>query len=281
MALAEWLAARARGRTAEQLRSAVDSPKAVEGTAAAAAALGFVDEERGTLTPLGERFALADAAERQTLLAGAVRDFAPYEAVLHALAARGGQSETEVRWIEAFWATRSFGSSESNRREGAAAFGRLADFAGLGEYVPGRRGRPTRIRWAPGVLSAATPAAPPRAVPATAAGARTPHPAPDLFTLPPPAEIPAARPHDSAPARAEGGARGGEAGPGGGERGGGRRDAWRGGSGALRQRSEATVNRITIPLAGTTVARVEVPLRLPAAEKRRLLDLLELLIAEE
>jgi hypothetical protein len=41
------------------------------------------------------------------------------------------------------------------------------------------------------------------------------------------------------------------------------------------------MNRIAVPLAGELLARIEVPLRLPRAEKRRLLELLQLLIVED
>jgi hypothetical protein len=41
------------------------------------------------------------------------------------------------------------------------------------------------------------------------------------------------------------------------------------------------MNRLTIDLADGSAARLELPLRLPAAEKRRLLQLVELLIQEE
>ena len=278
LALAEWLEARARGRSAEQLREAVESPKGVEGTAAAALALGFVDADGGRLTELGERFALGDEVDRRTLLAGVVRGFAPYAAVFAAIEARGSVAETEVRWIEAFWATRGFGSSASNRREGGAAFGRLSDFAGLGEYIPGRRGRPTRIRWVPGeAFSRTSPVA--TAPPVTAA--RSGAPAPDLFTLLPAAEPPPPTLSRHPPSPTGDGGRGGAGATDPRDRGGSRPEPQRAGSSGVRQRGETTVNRITIPLAGTTVARVEVPLRLPAAEKRRLLDLLALLIAEE
>jgi hypothetical protein len=231
-----------------------------EGTAAAAGALGFVDATHGGLTSLGERYALAEAGERRPLLREALLRYAPYREMLRALAERGAAGETEVRWVEAWWATRGYGSSESNRREGAAAFGRLADHAGLGEYVPGRRGRPTRIRWAPGALPTNPDAAAPRA------RARRPSdPTPDLFSAGPEADPPArsgrdapldaARPSippPSEPARP-----------------------------APRSRTERPVNRITVPLADDATARIEVPVRLPRAEKRRLLDLLELLITEE
>jgi hypothetical protein len=44
---------------------------------------------------------------------------------------------------------------------------------------------------------------------------------------------------------------------------------------------ERATNRLDVPLAGGGVARFELPLRLPAAEKRRLLQLLDLLVVEE
>lgn len=277
LALSEWLEARARGRSAEQLRDAVHSPKGVEGTAAAAAALGFVDTDAGRLTDLGERFALGDEAERRTLLAGALRAYAPFSSVFAAVEARGGGTETEVRWIEALWATRGFGSSESNRREGAAAFGRLVDFAGLGEYVPGRRGRPTRIRWSVAGNGRTPPTAPNGGATRTLTAA-----APDLFTTPaeppsapverPSASSPQPRRPSSSPQTAEAAASERENSP---LR---RHDGARAG---VRPRADLAVNSITVPLAGDAVARVEVPLRLPPAEKRRLLDLLELLITEE
>jgi hypothetical protein len=251
LALGAWLAARARGRSAEQLRGAVESPKSVEGTAAAAAALGFSDPVEGTLTPLGERYALADGTDRRLILREAMLAYAPYGDMLRALGERGAPGETEARWLEAWWATRGYGGSESNRREGAAAFGRLGEFAGLGEYVPGRRGRATRIRWAAGSIGRAEGREstlrdrPPPA---------EPDPDPDLFTTSA-ADRPVASSTAAATAivpRVPG-----------------------------RPGAAAEVNRIIVPLAGDATARIEVPLRLPRAEKRRLLDLLELLIAED
>lgn len=279
-ALAAWLEARARGRTAEQLRVAMESTKGAEGTAAAAAALGFVEGDQARLTALGERFALAEEGERRALLEGSMHAYAPFAAVFEALKTRGGVQETEVRWIEALWATRGFGSSASNRREGAAAFGRLIDYVGLGEYVPGRRGRPTRIRWSRMEDGLRTPAGASTAAGGARLGVTAPQGAPDLFTLsaPPPDEAevvpprdPEPSPHPPPPQPPPTGDPAGE-----GEPPGRRHDP----AGAHR-RPEVATNRITVPLAGEAVARVEVPLRLPRAEKRRLLDLLELLITDE
>lgn len=265
VALAEWLEARARGRSAGQLRSTGGSPKTVEGTAAAAVALALVEAVDGRLTPAGEAFALADAQERPALLRDVLLRYRPYREVLSALAEKGAAQETEMRWVEAFWATRGYGGSESNRREGAAAFGRLAEGAGLGEYIPGRRGRPTRMRWAEGVVTAQAVTTPAGA--AANSRPRTPvaQEAPDLFSAVP---APPPPPEPSPPLRATSRPAAAPA----------TVDAPRN---TPRNRPDRPVNRITVPLNDEATARLEVPLRLSRAEKRRLLDLLELLISEE
>lgn len=259
LALGEWLEARVRGRSAEQLRGAVGSPKAVEGTAASASALGFSDAADGSLTPVGERYALADPPERRRMLRQALLAYSPYREMLRALEERGAPAETEVRWVEAWWATRGYGSSESNRREGAAAFGRLGDFAGLGEYVPGRRGHPTRVRWSQDALGWRSPETYRRRPSSDVAET-----APDLFSAPTAPPAPAARSR-SAPRPQLAAAQ---------------LPAPISGT-PSRQDDTVAVNRITVPLAGEATARIEVPVRLPRAEKRRLLDLLQLLITED
>lgn len=287
LALASWLEARARGRSAEQLRLATDAPKGVEGTAVAAAALGFVQSAGGPLTDVGEQFVLATDDERRRLVAEAVASYPPYGSLLEALRARD-EAETEVRWIEAWWSTRGYGSSESNRREGAAAFGRLAEFAGIAEYIPGRRGRPTRLRWLQADLSE-TPV-PVRRVtdPSLGAISGSRPAAPDLFSEAADAEpqgaLRPAAPHltstaaqqtdpDPSPTASRGGSAS-------------RLPAAHlaedsDGAATPDRSAEAPLNRITLPLESGAVARIEVPLRLPRADKRRLLDLLHLLITED
>jgi hypothetical protein len=214
--LIRWVEERARGRAGAGRRAELGA-KSVEGTAATATALSLVAPD-GVLTEAGRRLALADERERRTLLRGAMLEFPPYRELLAEISRRG-ERETTSDWVERWWATRGMGNSGSNRREGAATLGRLADWVGLGRYIPGRRGHPTRIEWAE---------------PPTSGGGETPAPA-------------------SAP--------------------------------APRTRTEeaerSATNRLEIPLDKGGVARFEVPLRLSAAEKRRLLQLLDLLIAEE
>jgi hypothetical protein len=233
LSLSRWLEARARGHAPGQLRTAARSTKGAEGTAAAAAALGLADAGTGELTELGRRFALAGVEERRELTGAAIRRYAPYARLLDAVAARG-DAVTEVGWMETWWAAHGYGNSASNRQEGAAVLGRLAEFAGLGRYVPGRRGHPTRVAWAEGALD---------------------QPAPETAAAPAPREV-------LAEAAGEG-----TGGP-------DMRPEARGGAGE-------DLNRVVIPLGDDRMARFELPARLPAEEKRRLMALLDLLITAE
>lgn len=81
--------------------------------------------------------------------------FEPYELLLEAVVQRGDRVTT-LDWVETWWNTHGCGSSRSNRTEGSSSFGRLADFAGLGAYIQGRRGHPSRVEWAHDTLASAT-----------------------------------------------------------------------------------------------------------------------------
>jgi hypothetical protein len=229
-----WVEARARGRTPTQLREDLASTKAREGVTLAAGLLGFVHD--GELTQRGRELALADTAARRALLRDALLAYPPYRLLLQELHARG-LTRVEAGWIEAWWATHGFGGSQSNRQEGVAVLGRLAEYAGLARYVQGRRGYPTRIEWDVVALAPAEVEEEPAAV--------------DVVEpeLPPRAEA-ARRPSEPlAPSPPDEGA--------------------------------AEVNRVRIELEGGRSARLEVPTRLSRGEKRRLLDLLDLLVADE
>lgn len=238
--LARWVEARARGRASAQLRELDLAPKTLEGTLATAAALGFLDRESQELTPAGQRLALASPAERRTLLRAAMREYPPYARLLRAVAARPQRGTTDAQWIETWWATHGHGSSQSNRVEGVAAFGRLVEHVGWGRYIPGRRGHPTRVEWSAAAFEGLDPPPP--------ADADPPAPPPEEApAVPPPAPREAPPPAAASPEPAP----------------------------------EAGYNRIVVPLRSGEVARLEVPLRLSREEKRRLVELLDLLITTE
>lgn len=147
--LVRFLVARARGRDPSQIKATLDlSQKSFEGTIAAASALNFLDAGSGDLTDLGRRFALAssDDARREFVLEGMLA-YGPYELLLEAVFERR-EPITTLGWIETWWNTQGQGSSASNRSEASSTFARLAAYAGLGNYVQGRRGHPSRIEWA-------------------------------------------------------------------------------------------------------------------------------------
>jgi hypothetical protein len=186
--------------------------------------LGLADDQR-ELTAEGRRVALAAEEERRELLRAAVLRYPPYASLLEAIQARG-DGVTDAEWIETWWATRGYGGSASNRHEGVAAFGRLVDELGIGRYVPGRRGHPTRIEWRGAAAGPVEPAA--KSEPASEEASGPARATAEPVAAPAPEEI----------------------------------------------------HRLVVPLGEGRVARVEVPARLPREEKRRLLELLELLIGD-
>lgn len=277
--LTRWLEARARGAATDRPAALGIAAKSLDGTVEAATSLGLVEEESTDLTALGRRFVLAAGADRTRILRAAMFAFAPYGGVLEAVRDRGDE-ETEVDWIERWWGTHGHGGSQSNRAEAAASLGRLVEHVGLGAYIPGRRGHPTRIRWDRDALRAACPAQAGRAADPPPGGARDagpgPHPAPDAAPAragapavrsraptasPPAAErtgthpplgIPTVSAPSPAPVEPEGGTRAAARSP--------------------------RHSRLVLPLGEGRVAKLSIPAVLTRAEKRRLLSLVELLV---
>lgn len=138
---------RAKGRSLDQIRTLGFSEKGYEGTRRAAEALCLLDED-GELTHLGKKFALEREEEgRRRLVLERMLEFEPYGLLLTSLLDDGSPNTTELNEIELWWSTHGFGNSQSNRERGSTAFGRLVDFVGLGRYILGRGGHPSRIEW--------------------------------------------------------------------------------------------------------------------------------------
>lgn len=80
-------------------------------------------------------------------------EYGPYELLLEAISAEGIEGEeedkfTSLEWIEKWWNTNDYGSSQTNRTEGSSAFAKIVEYLEIGEYKQGRRGHPSRIEWA-------------------------------------------------------------------------------------------------------------------------------------
>ncbi len=145
--LVRLLEARARGRDLAQIQTLNFPTQGFQGTLTAASGLGFLQADSGELTPSGREFALAQSSERPALVRTALLRYQPYELLLEAIFSRGQSRETPIQWIETWWSTHGFGNSQTNRDEGGFVFGKFAAFAGLGSFLIGRRGKPTRIEW--------------------------------------------------------------------------------------------------------------------------------------
>jgi hypothetical protein len=196
--LRRLLEARARGRTLDQIRTLGFSPKSFDGVVATATALGLIHDRTAELTPEGRSFAVATDAERAEILARQLRIYPPYSLALDAILLHDGPAPTPLGWLETWWAAHRFGGSESNRAEAAPVFAKLVDAAGLGRYVQGRKGHPSRIEWTAdaATLLPVPGSAAPRPADGDAARAATPQP--DPVPAPPP-------PLSPTPVRAESG----------------------------------------------------------------------------
>jgi hypothetical protein len=142
-----FIEAVARNKNAAQIQGLFSASANYQGTLLAAQSLGFIDEDT-KLLDRGKEFLLHEA-ERAGYLLEAMLDYEPYQLVIDAIFARINPKETAIDWIVNWWGTRGYGASQNNREEGAAAFGKLIEYAGLGAYLIGRRGRLSRIEWSP------------------------------------------------------------------------------------------------------------------------------------
>jgi len=147
-----FLFACARGRDMDKIRSLYSSTSTFQGTVSAADELGLFDSEAAELTDAGKKFAMGGEKTRKRSLSKAILRYEPYELLLEAAFGEGIQEEegrryTTIEWVEMWWSTNGYGSSQTNRSEGSSAFGYLLSYAGLGAYKQGRRGHPSRIEW--------------------------------------------------------------------------------------------------------------------------------------
>jgi hypothetical protein len=142
----------ARGRDLEQVQSLFSSSNNFRGTVSAAEQFGLLNPDTEELTPSGKALALGDPEKRKEVLFSAVLDYGPYELLLEAISGEGifgedGDEFTPVEWIEKWWHTNGYGSSQTNRSEGSSSFAKIVEYLDIGEYKQGRRGHPSRIEW--------------------------------------------------------------------------------------------------------------------------------------
>lgn len=113
--------------------------------------LGILDEQL-SFSPAGKELAIEreDSCKRELFLKFFLR-YPAYGHFLESIAHSGDLpvTETETESIKDYWWKHNYGSSGNNREDGVVAFGKLLQLTGLGKFMNGRRGKPSRIEWNP------------------------------------------------------------------------------------------------------------------------------------
>ena len=150
--LEQFASACSRGRDMDQIQSLFPSSRNFSGTTSAAATLGLYKPEEEVLTSGGEVLAEGEPNEKKEALFQAVIEFEPYELLFEAIFTSGVKEKEEgkftpLEWIRKWWRDNGYGSSQTNRDEGATTFANIASYLELGAYKQGRHGHPSRIEW--------------------------------------------------------------------------------------------------------------------------------------
>lgn len=118
-----------------------------QGSVSAAQELGFLDPESSKLLLDGNDYLLASDSQKAELLLKAIMQYEPYQLLLEAVFSRNAPKETTMEWMSKWWSTQGYGASQNNREEGATTLAKFLEYANMGRFMIGRRGRPTRIEW--------------------------------------------------------------------------------------------------------------------------------------
>jgi predicted nucleotide-binding protein len=146
-----FLAKKPTGASVKEAKAVLD-PKHLDGRKVAAfKAWGLVEEvgDKLKLTVAGRAYARGPKEEQQKLLRQIIRSCAPYNAMVERAAHRGEEStsatDVGAHWHEHF--ASDAGDSDTTLNDQANCFFQLAQGAGLGSFVIGRSGHPTRLQW--------------------------------------------------------------------------------------------------------------------------------------
>ncbi|MBN3895451.1 MAG: hypothetical protein HWQ41_09335 [Nostoc sp. NOS(2021)] len=109
--------------------------------------LGILDNQL-IFSSAGKEFAIEkDNKRKEELFLQFFLSYTPYGHYLESISQTGDLSTTETETIKDYWWKHNYGSSGSNREDGVVAFGKLISLTGLGKFITGRKGQPSRIEW--------------------------------------------------------------------------------------------------------------------------------------
>jgi len=106
-------------------------------------------DERLSFSAEGKELAIEkDDNQREKLFLKFFLRYPPYGHFLESISHNGDlSSTTDTESIKDYWWKHNYGSSTSNREDGIVTFGKLVQLAGLGKFITGRRGQPSRVEW--------------------------------------------------------------------------------------------------------------------------------------
>ena len=108
--------------------------------------LGLI-EANCKFTSLGKEVAFATSdQEKQKTILHIITSYKPYQNTLYHIFQKDAK-ETTVEEVINYWGRYNYGTTERNRKEAASLFGNCIEFSGLGKFIKGVQGNPTRIIW--------------------------------------------------------------------------------------------------------------------------------------
>lgn len=104
------------------------------------------------LLPVGKELIYeTNESKRQATFLKVILNYPPYEYFLTYIHQNMSSDETDIDLIKNFWGRNDYGSSPNNRDEAVSVFCNFIALAGVGEYIVGRRGKNSRIKWSSNV----------------------------------------------------------------------------------------------------------------------------------
>lgn len=149
VAVVDYLKTKATGATLADAKAAIEKRLLDHRKMSAYVAWGFVERDGDKLkvSDLGRRFARASADERMSMFADVIRRTRAYRIAAEWLFHQNFKTITTVD-LAAHWHEHvsDLGTSnETTIREQVNCFFQVAEAAGLGKYIVGRAGKPTRL----------------------------------------------------------------------------------------------------------------------------------------
>ncbi len=141
------------GSTETELKKWLANPGEIASTRRSCLTLGLTEEALGRVEPtdLGRRLVYAEKADRQDLmLQDVILGYEPYEIPLTQLMRDRGEpfdltpADLQRNWTLKF----RLGLSKDSLDRAATTLLKLLDYSGVGAYLVGRRGKPTRMEMA-------------------------------------------------------------------------------------------------------------------------------------